>query len=262
MGDPNWGLVVDIETTGLSPSLGRIIEIGLVEFVYDLEDDVPAPVITSNYSALEDPNEPLSGFTKSLTGITDLAVANRKIDWGTVQKYIDRASLLVAHNAKFERSFLSRVPSLNNIENKTWLCTYRHIPWKKKGYESAKLENLVKAHGITNPFAHRALFDSAVTFRLMTQYFEHLLEYTKKPKVRILAKGSPIERKDLLKGRGYRWKPSDDDDYEKYWWTVIPEEGLEEERTFLANNIYVMVDGKNHPDYHEEIFIGREIVYG
>jgi DNA polymerase-3 subunit epsilon len=54
---------------------------------------------------------------------------------------------------------------------------------------------------------------------------------------RICAVGSPFDKKDLLKQRGYSWYDGSKGG-SKAWWTTVPYEKEQEELDFLAREIY------------------------
>ena len=117
------------------------------------------------YSSLEQPAVPISPRVTKLTSITQELTEGRAIDWGQVRRLFDQADFLVAHNAEFERRFLSRIPDL--IDGKLLLCT-QHLPaWPKTGIASSvRLEDLAAAHGISH-IAHRAYGDVIATIQLL-----------------------------------------------------------------------------------------------
>lgn len=89
-------VVFDVETTGLSATRDKIIEIAAVK--------VSASEVIEKFQMFVDPEEPLSAFTTSLTSITDEMVKGQpKID-AALPKFLDFASgsILVAHNALFD----------------------------------------------------------------------------------------------------------------------------------------------------------------
>lgn len=224
-----YGLVVDIETTGLNPSQDSIIEFGMVEFGYDVGLN---PSISSMYSGLEDPKSALEPEIARLTGLTNEILAGQTIDWELVSKYWQRAEFVVAHNAEFDRSFLSSIPQLK-CSKKHWACSVRHIDWRSKKFGSLKLNYLAADHGFVNPFAHRALFDCATTYRLVAPHLSELIKASHEPEVDIFATASPFESKDLLKANGYRWDPE-----KRVWRKRIVSSRLEVERDFLATQVY------------------------
>jgi len=62
-------VVVDLETTGGSPTMAAITEIGAVK--------VRGGEVLGEFQTLVNPGEPIPPFIAVLTGITDAAVANR-----------------------------------------------------------------------------------------------------------------------------------------------------------------------------------------
>jgi DNA polymerase-3 subunit epsilon len=51
---------------------------------------------------------------------------------------------------------------------------------------------------------------------------------------KIWALNAPFDRKELLKGRGYRWFGEEP----KAWWIALPRSEAFEERKWLLNNVY------------------------
>jgi DNA polymerase-3 subunit epsilon len=221
-----FGLIVDVETTGLNPDEDKIIEVGFVEF----KIHNGAPLITSMYSGIEDPQIPLSEDVKRLTGLQDGVLQNEKINWDFVRQHWQRASVIIAHNAEFDRNFLVRRPELAPLA-KHWACSMRHIDWTSKNFGSMKLQYLAADHGFANPFAHRAMFDCATTFRLIAPHLTELIERSYEPEFEVAAVGSPFETKDILKKRGYRW-------VNKVWVKRVGQREIQGEREFLEREIY------------------------
>lgn len=76
-----------------------------------------------------------------------------------------------------------------------------------------------------------------------------LLETARKPTVRLWAKGSPIETKDLLRARSYRWSGR-----RRCWYIDLDEDQLDVERTFLGQQIY----GRPVSDLPADRFTARD----
>ena len=223
------GLIVDLETTGTDLHNDRIIEIGLLEFA--LEEGC-APVVTNMYGALDDPGVPLSDEIKKLTGLDDPYLAGQAIDWSIVQSYFKRASIILAHNANFDRSFLAKRSEID-IERCHWGCSMRHIDWKKHGFKTRALNYLAADQGFVNPFAHRALFDCATTLRIVSPYVHELVARSFMREYRLSAVGAPYDLKDRLKENAYRW-----DAEKRVWYKELFEDQLVAEKEFLRVNIY------------------------
>jgi DNA polymerase-3 subunit epsilon len=109
----------------------------------------------------------------------------------------------------------------------------RHIDWRSHGSRHLGLTYLAADHGFLNPFAHRALFDCATTFRLVSPYLGELIARSYEKEFTLRALQSPFESKDILKGRGYFW-----DAESRCWTIVLPESKIEAERIFLSEEVY------------------------
>jgi len=231
------GVVLDVETTGVNSSLDHIIEIGIRKFTYNGETGQILDRL-DGYGELQDPGIPIPEVITKLTGINDAMVQGRSIDWSKVNEWISQADLVLAHNASFDRPFIEKhcAAALNAL----WGCTFKQIDWHAKGFPTAKLEILSIFHGFFVD-AHRALEDSDALLHLLTfpcptsasPYLKELLASAHCKWMRVLAKRSPFEKKDLLKGRRYRW-----DQNQKLWYRDIPDLELADERTWLAQNVY------------------------
>lgn len=225
----DFGLIVDLETTGLDAKADRIIEIGLVEFAVEGEEP---PHLTRCYGALQEPDVPLSEEVQRITGLTPKVLAGHRIDWDIVRGFFDRASIAIAHNMEFDRGFLM---SSGELAGKRihWGCSMRHINWQRQSFKTTALNYLAADHGFVNPFAHRAVFDCATTFRLVAPHLRELIARSYEREYLIKAVHSPFESKDVLRQRGYRWDPT-----ERCWSRVCSETTLSEEREFLAEQVY------------------------
>jgi len=95
-------VVVDLETTGLRPGTSHICEIGAVRITgFEVVDE---------FQTLVDPRERLSPAVAALTGLTDRMLRGAPPPSVAVQRFLAFAgdSVLVAHNARFDLSFLDR----------------------------------------------------------------------------------------------------------------------------------------------------------
>lgn len=234
----DYGLIVDVETTGIDPENDKIIEIGVLEFAVDQDFNCN---IVSMYSGLEDPQEPLKPEIVKLTHLTDAVLSGKKIQWDTVRQYFDKASIVVAHNCAFDRAFLMRRTELSDVDVH-WACSVKHVDWEKKGFRSRALNYLAADHGFVNPFAHRALFDCASTFRLVAPHIKELMDNSYQREYRVFATGAPFDMKQKLKERAYMWDPD-----QRVWYKNVLEASLTIEREFLSAEIYL------GPSRHQEM---------
>jgi DNA polymerase-3 subunit epsilon len=93
--------VVDLETTGGSPTDCRITEVGAVKYVGGERIGV--------FQALVNPEVPIPAFITHLTGIDDRAVATEPPIEEILPAFLEfcRGAVFVAHNARFDFSFLN-----------------------------------------------------------------------------------------------------------------------------------------------------------
>lgn len=229
-------LYLDVETTGMDPASDAIIELAMLRFGYDAEGRITG--VEETFDRFEDPGRPIPQEIQDLTGITDADVHGQAFDEGEVERFRASANLVIAHNARFDRSFVDRrFPAFADMP---WACSQADVPWRSLGLESAKLEYLVYRMGRFYD-GHRAIEDCHAGVFLLAQssdaggrtFMHRLLEQARTPAFLVEAVGSPFESKDRLRLRRYKWhNPT------KTWWKIVPGEALEEERAWLAAEVY------------------------
>ena len=102
----------------------------------------------------------LSPEITAITGITNEMVAGQIIDPAEVAKFAAPASLVIAHNAAFDRRFLERFSDV--FSTKPWACSLSQIDWAAEGFEGTKLAYLAQAAGFFYD-RHRAMHDCLAT---------------------------------------------------------------------------------------------------
>jgi DNA polymerase III subunit epsilon len=234
------GIFLDVETTGLSHEIDKIIEIALVPFEFSKDGRIFR--ILDGYSGLEDPETPLSQKIISLTGLTDEMLNGMSFDDNAIKNLVESSKLIIAHNAGFDRKFVERrFPFFESI---AWACSAYQVPWEQEGLASVKLEYLAYKFGFFFE-GHRAEVDCHASLHLLSMtlpksdnpVFKTLLENARAKSLRIWAKGSPFETKDRLKNRSYQWWPGDLR-RTKSWYIDVDEGSKEEELEFLREEIY------------------------
>jgi len=235
-------LILDTETTGLDWRAENIIELAMLSVDVDLHTGQPVGVVEV-YEDFEDPGRPIPPEIVKLTGITDHDVKGQKLNEVKINAMVERADLIVAHNAGFDRPFVEK--RLEVFEHKAWACSFAGINWKAQGLGSAKLEFLCSELGWFYD-AHRAQVDCHALLRVLssnlktqpddlpTSGFLQLLKSAEQARTVVKAFGSPFESKDKLKARGYRW-----DAEAKVWFTAVKSaDALEAEAEWLKTQIY------------------------
>ena len=94
-------IILDTETTGLSPAEGRIVEIAAVEML-------DGKLTGREFHQLLNPEHPISEEITEIIGINNAMVAGKPIFADIAQAFIDFVGndKLVARNAEFDRAFL------------------------------------------------------------------------------------------------------------------------------------------------------------
>jgi DNA polymerase-3 subunit epsilon len=203
--------VVDVETTGTNRDGDKIIELGICPFEYDRQSGRIYRVLGS-WEWLEDPGFSIPAEIVKITGITDEMVAGQRIDDRAVDDLLNRVVLVIAHNADFDRRFLEK--RLPGVSTKHWACSRSDIDWKAEGIRSSTLEFVAYSLGFFHD-GHRAASDCRATVHALAQTLpgtgrlamQALLEQARLPSWRIWARDAAIEKKDILKARGYAWSP-------------------------------------------------------
>ena len=154
-------VVVDLETTGGSPESCGITEIGAVK--------VRAGEVLGEFQTLVNPGAPIPAVISVLTGITNSMVAGAPRIEQVMPAFLEfaRGSVLVAHNAGFDMSFLKVAcarlgrdwPGYQVLDTVTLA---RHLVTNDET-PNRKLGSLARLFGATTTPDHRALHDARAT---------------------------------------------------------------------------------------------------
>jgi len=232
-------VLLDVETTGLDSGKDEIIELAMVPFYYSANDELVG--IGEPYNALREPSVPISAEVTKLTGIDQSMVAGQTIDPTDVAAFAG-TSLVIAHNAAFDRRFLERFcPAL---ASNPWACSMTEVDWREAGFESSKLAYLALSSGFFYD-RHRAIHDCHATIELLNRpcppagrtALQELLASARRSGTRCWADNSPFDAKGILKGRGYHWN-GEDNGLPRAWWIDLSNDGLAEEVRYLRREIY------------------------
>jgi len=157
--------VFDFETTGMSPKRDEIVEIGAVRM--DVNGNL------TRFESLVNPCIPIPARATSVHGITDEMVYKSPVFKdiaGKFLKFID-GSKLVAHNARFDYSFLQEslmrngFQPLNGGVYDSVILTRKAFP----GLPAYSLQALQRGFYLQCDYpgkAHRAGYDAELTMRL------------------------------------------------------------------------------------------------
>ena len=234
------GIFLDTETTGLDADADKVIELAMVPFEFDASGHIYR--LLPEYNGLNDPGMPIPEIAQQITGITDEMVKGKSIDFDAVKGLLSDAALVIAHNARFDRPFCEKL--LDEFKGISWACSIADVNWQEEGVEGVKLEFLAYKYGFFFE-GHRATIDCQAGIEILSHnlpvsgepVLKRLLEHARQTNVRLWAEGSPFDKKDELKKRGYRWS-SGEGGKRKAWYKDLLEDELEQEMDFLNENIY------------------------
>jgi DNA polymerase-3 subunit epsilon len=156
-------VVLDFETTGLSPTQGdRAIEIGAVR--------IENGHVTDKFQALMNPGFRVSSFIEHYTGITNQMLAQADSCDEVMHQFANFIGddNLLAHNASFDKKFLDA--ELSRIGRKypgEFICSLLVSRRINIGAPNHKLGTLIHYKNIPSDGSfHRALFDAEMTAKL------------------------------------------------------------------------------------------------
>ena len=197
---PGRILILDTETTGLSPEQGVCIEVGAVLF------DVGSRAVLQQLSFLlpcqANPAEGINGIPAAVTRLpqpTEAALA-------LFAALVAAADAVVAHHAAFDRQWFGHgaLPALAI----PWICSMEDIRWPAELQlrPNPSLRDLALAHGVPVWAAHRALTDCDYLVHVFQRcaQLEALLVAAQEPRELYRARLSYSER-HLAREAGFRW---------------------------------------------------------
>lgn len=164
---------IDLETTGLTPEVDRIIELGAVRVRNG------KPVAT--YSQLVDPGIPIPPQVRRITGITDSDVQGKPTIDKALPEFIDfiGSDPLVGHNIiRFDSEFLRHEAARtgNTIRPTTLVDTLPMAQFLFPTQPRHRLVDLIQLLGVSDIENHRASDDALQT----AQCYEAMKAYAKR----------------------------------------------------------------------------------
>ena len=162
---------VDVETTGMSPSRDRIIEIAVVRVQWPADDHGPPEV--REFVTLVRPGVAVSPEIRFLTGIDDARLADAPT-FGqvadTVTAWLDGA-LFIAHQARFDHGFLkAEFARCGRAFSAEPLCTVRLSRALTPERPGHGLDALIARYRLGSVERHTALGDARVLWRLLRRW--------------------------------------------------------------------------------------------
>lgn len=227
--------VIDVETTGTDALCDQIIDLGYVILLVDAEGDI-VDILTVR-EALADPGAPLPERISRLTGLTDADLRGKAIDLDLVEADFSGVDVFVAHNARFDASFIRQL--LPSTADAAWACSLNDFDWlMDAGLDGRALGHLLAQAGFYND-GHRALADVISLIHLLAYPLPDgrpmlgtLLDNASRETWRVEATRAPYSARNILKDRGYSWDPA-----AKVWWTEVADGQVENEEMWLFRHV-------------------------
>ena len=197
---PERLLILDTETTALSPTEGQVIEVGAVLF------HVPSRAVLGQVSFLlpvtANPAEAINGIPAAVSRLPQPWQAGL----ACFEAMVAAADALLAHNAAFDRQWFGHgaLPFLG----KPWICSMDDIRWPQERHLRAtpSVRDLALAYGVPVWAAHRALTDCIYLAQVFERCpeLETLLQAALEPRRLYRACVSYAER-NRAREAGFRW---------------------------------------------------------
>jgi len=124
--------------------------------------------VVDSYCGLREPNAPIHPGAMRVHGLSMDDLRGKQLDSSRVQSILSSSDLLIAHNSSFDKPFVCRL--FRQAAHIPWACSCRDIRWHMYGYNSAKLQELIRAHNIRTIQTHRALDDVEDAIELLKRH--------------------------------------------------------------------------------------------
>ncbi|MFM7266397.1 MAG: 3'-5' exonuclease [Cyanobium sp.] len=197
---PERLLILDTETSALSPAEGQCLEVGAVLF------HVPSRTVLCQVSFLlpapSNPAEAINGIPAAATRLTQ----PWQVSLSCFEAMVAAADALLAHNAAFDRQWFGHgaLPFLG----KPWICSMDDMRWPADRHLRAtpSVRDLALAYGVPVWAAHRALTDCTYLVHVFERCpeLEVLLQAALEPRQLFRACLSYDER-HRAREAGFRW---------------------------------------------------------
>ena len=163
-------VVLDCETSGLSPTSNEIIEVALIKYVNG--------ELVDTFSSLVAPSNPISSRITAITGITNADLKNAPsaenvipIVWSFIEGFV-----LVGHNIPFDIKFLKEEFTKNGYKGQfDYVDTLQLARSAFPDFPNHKLATCIEKLSLSDGQTHRALDDIICTQRLLEKCLSVLL---------------------------------------------------------------------------------------
>ncbi len=175
----NKFIAFDVETTGLSASTERIVELGAVVFENG--------EIVDQFSTLVNPGILIPVAASKVNHITNDMLRNAPDETQVYQSFVrflgdtlQGNTIICAHNAKFDMDFLCAALKRLGYNGRIRYVDTLALSRKCLKLENYKQDTVAASYGIINRKAHRAITDAEVCGRILCELINNLSEENEK----------------------------------------------------------------------------------
>ena len=241
-------LMLDFETSGLSPEADRITEVGAL-----LVNEKWDKVASFNHLIYDKDASPITPEITALTGISDSLLMEKGKPatevFEALGMFAGKVDFAVAYNEEFDSGMfraamkkytLDMIPEISMLLQTPWLCAMKDVE-KNYNLKCWKLGHLCLDHGLAvDPSVlHRAIDDIELTRRMLVHIGETprgMVQFRHEPWAFLRALiPAPWEDNGVGKGQaqklGYTWEQAkgDPQKFEKAWVKKVKERFVDEE---------------------------------
>lgn len=199
---PGTLLILDTETTALSPAEGQCIEVGAILFA--VAQRTPLSQVSFLLPCEQNPAIAVNGINPEATRLQQ--------PWqqalACFEAMVEHSEAVLAHNAAFDRQWFGVAGAPLPELNRPWICSMDDIRWpaERQLKPRPSVRDLALAYGVPVWAAHRALTDCMYLAQVLERCsdLEELLVAAMEPRQLFRAQLGYSER-HRAKEAGFRW---------------------------------------------------------
>ena len=173
-------VVLDTETTGLSPTKDRVLTLGMVRLDFSKIDARKLTYEHELYDLTFDPGQPIPAGATRIHGITDQDVAGKPKFAELAQEIRDWVGErpIIGHNVEYDLSMLDAEfgrAGMSALGNDTLCTMWRYREWNGGKWKGSRLDDVVREFGLggRSSAQHGALEDARIATEVAVLFYLH-----------------------------------------------------------------------------------------
>ncbi len=203
-------LILDTETTGLDHTKGQVLEVAAI--LYNLKTRTILTQASTLIYATENPAFEINRI--SVDSLKNVARDSEDRCLRLLHQMIVNCSAIVAHNAEFDKKWISTVPLLWDVaKHRDWICTRNDVVWPIRKGIPLSLISIAADLGVPIISSHRGLADCQLLLNSLEciEDIEIFLDKSGAGRSLYYAKVN-FDQRQLVKDAGFLW-----DNNQKVW---------------------------------------------